>query len=49
MISWKCAVSDSKKPRFIQKQEASGLFSNLGLKSPLSKISSIRWYFVSKV
>ena len=32
------AVCDSKKTRFIKKQEASGLFSNLGLKAIFSKV-----------
>ena len=38
MILSKCAISGSKKSRFIKKQEASGILSNLGLKIPLSKI-----------
>ena len=29
----------SKKSRFMKEQEAEGLFSNLGVKTPLSKIS----------
>ena len=29
---------DSKKSKFIKKQEASGLLSSLGIKKPLSKI-----------
>ena len=37
MIS-KCAISDSKKFKFIKKQEASGLLSKLGIKTLLSKI-----------
>ena len=39
MILSKCAICGSKKSRFIEKQEASGILSNLGLKTPLSKIS----------
>ena len=39
MLSWKCAVCDSKKSRFIKKQEASRLLSNLGLRTGLSKIA----------
>ena len=35
----KCATCGSKRSRFIKKQEAKGLFSNLDLKTPLSKIS----------
>ena len=37
MIS-KCAICGSRKSRFINKQEAKGLLSNLGIKTPLSKI-----------
>ena len=33
----KYAVCDSKKSRFIKRQEASGLLSSLGKKIPLSK------------
>ena len=35
----KCAVCDSKKSKFIKMQEARGLLSSLGIKTPLSKIS----------
>ena len=38
MLFWKCAVCDSKKSKFIKEQEASGLLSSLGIKTPLSKI-----------
>ena len=34
----KCAVCDSKKSKFIKKQEASELLSSLGIKTSLSKI-----------
>ena len=34
----KCAICGSKKSRFIKKQEASGILSNLGLKTSLNKI-----------
>ena len=34
----KCAVCGSKKSRFMKEQEAEGLLSNLGIKTPLSKI-----------
>ena len=37
MVLSKCAISGSKKSRFIKQQVASGL-SSLGLKAPLSKI-----------
>ena len=38
MFLSKCAVCDSKKSKFIKEQEASGLLSSLGIKTPLSKI-----------
>ena len=38
MLASKCAICDSKKSRFIKKQETKGLLSNLGLKTPLSKV-----------
>ena len=38
MILSKCATYNSKKSRFIKNQEAKGLLSKLGIKTPLSKI-----------
>ena len=38
MLPSKFGVCDSKKSRFIKQQEASGILSSLGLKTPLSKI-----------
>ena len=37
-LSSKCTVCCSKKSRFIKEQEAKKLLSNLGIKTPLSKI-----------
>ena len=34
----KCAICGSKKSRFIKNQQAKGLLSNLGIKTPLSKV-----------
>ena len=34
----KCAISGSKKSRFIKNQEAKGLLSNLGIRITLSKV-----------
>ena len=34
----KCAICGSKKSRFIKNQEANGLLSNLGVRTPLSKV-----------
>ena len=39
IILSKCAICNSKKSRFIKKQEAKGLLSKLGVKTPLNKIS----------
>ena len=33
-----CAICGSKKSKFIEEQEAKGLLSNLGLRTPLNKI-----------
>ena len=38
MILSKCAICNSKKFKFINQQEAKGLLSKLGIKTPLSKI-----------
>ena len=37
MILSKCAICGSKKSKFIKKQEANGLLTNLGAKTPLAK------------
>ena len=34
----KCAICGFKKPKFIKKQEAKGLLSNLGIRTHFSKI-----------
>ena len=39
MILWKCAICNSKKSKFIKKQEAKGLLSKWGIKTPLSNMS----------
>ena len=38
MLLSKCKVCGSKKSKFIKEQQASGLVSSLGIKTPLSKI-----------
>ena len=38
MILSKCAICGSKKSKSIKKQDAKGILSNLGTKTPLSKI-----------
>ena len=37
----KCVECGIKKSRFVKEQEAKGLLSNLGIKTLLSKISSL--------
>ena len=38
MLSSKCIICVNIKSRFMKKQETNGLLSNLGIKTPLSKI-----------
>ena len=38
IILSKCAICGSKKSRFIENQEAKGLLSKLGIKTPFSKL-----------
>ena len=41
----KCSVCGIKKSIFVKKQEAKGLLSNLGNKTPLSKITLLNILF----
>ena len=41
----KCSVWGTKKSRFLKEQEAKGLLSNLGIKTPLSKIPLLNVLF----
>ena len=41
----KCSVCEIKKSRFIKEQEAKALLSNLGIKTPLSKIPLLNVLF----
>ena len=38
MILSKCTICGTKKSRFIKNQEAKGLLSNLGIRTPLNKV-----------
>ena len=38
MVLSSCAICGSKKSRFIKNQEPKGLLSNLGIRTPLSKV-----------
>ena len=37
VLSSKCAICGSKKSNFMKEQEAEGLLSNLGIRTPLIK------------
>ena len=39
MILSKCAICGNKKSRFIKNQEEKGLLNNLGVRTPLNKVS----------
>ena len=41
----KCSDCGNKKSRFIKKEEAEGLLSNLGIKTPLNKIPLLNILF----
>ena len=41
----KCSICRIKNSRFVKEQEAKGLLSNLGIKTPLSKIPLLNVLF----
>ena len=45
LMQSKCSVCKNKKSRFVKEQEAKGLLSNLGIKTPLSKIPLLNFLF----
>ena len=45
MIQSNCANCGSKKSRFIKEQQAMGILSNLGIKTPLNKIPLLNILF----
>ena len=45
MIQSNCAICSSKKSRLIKEHQAMGLLSNLGIKTPLSKIQLLNILF----
>ena len=45
MIQSICAICNSKKSRFIKEHQASGLLSNLGIKTPLNKVPLLNILF----
>ena len=40
-----CSICGNKKIRFVKKQEAKGILSSLGIKTPLSKIPGLNILF----
>ena len=40
-----CSACKNKKSRFIKEQDAKGLLSNLGIKTPLNKIPLLNFSF----
>ena len=45
LMQSKCTDCRIKKSRFVKEQEATGLLSNLGIKTPLSKIPLLNVLF----
>ena len=45
IMQWKCSACGIKKSRFLKEQEAKDLLSNLGIKTPLSKIPLLNVLF----
>ena len=45
MMQSNCATCNSKKFRFIKEQQAMGILSNLGIKTPLSKVPLLNILF----
>ena len=45
LMQSKCSICGIKKSRFLKEQEAKGLLSNLGIKTPLCKIPLLNILF----
>ena len=45
LMQSKCSVCGTKKSRFVKEQDAKGLLSQLGIKTPLSKIPLLNVFF----
>ena len=45
LMQTECSDCRNKKSRFVKEQEAKGLLSNLGIKTPLSKIPLLNVLF----
>ena len=49
MILSKCAICGGKKSKFIKKQEAKGVLSNLGIRTPLRGISCFSYNCIKRM
>ena len=45
IMQTKCPVCRIKKSRFVKEQKAKGILSNLGIRTPLSKIPLLNFLF----
>ena len=45
MMLSKCSICNNKKSKLIEEQEAKGLLSNLGIRTPLSQIPLLNVLF----
>ena len=45
LMQSKCSVCKNKKSRFVKQQDGTGLLSNLGIRTPLSKIQLLNVLF----
>ena len=45
IMQWQCTDCRTKKSRFIKEQEAKGILSELGIKTPLSKVPLLNVLF----
>ena len=45
IMQWQCPECGIKKSRFVKEQEAKGLLSNVGIKTPVSKIPLLNVLF----
>ena len=45
LMQSRCSVCKTKKSRFVKEQDAKGLLSNFGIKTPLSKIPLLNGLF----
>ena len=45
MIQSNCTICGNKKSRFIKEQQAKGLLSNLGIRTPLNKVPLLNILF----